>query len=69
MACEGSVAIHVMWDGEEGGVQNVVLYPNGTKRKPWCTSVLMHEMAVLSWPPPCVPVETNMPAYLPQKEP
>jgi hypothetical protein len=29
----------------------------------------MHEIAVLSWPPPWVPVEMNMPAYLPQKEP
>jgi hypothetical protein len=37
--------------------------------KPWWVNVLMHEIAVLSWPPPWVPVEMNMPAYLPQKEP
>jgi hypothetical protein len=29
----------------------------------------MLAIAVLSWPPPWVPVLINMPAYLPQKEP
>jgi hypothetical protein len=29
----------------------------------------MLAIAVLSWPPPWVPVLMNMPAYLPQKEP
>jgi hypothetical protein len=37
--------------------------------KPWWVRVLMLAIAVLSCPPPMVPVEMNMPAYLPQKEP
>lgn len=36
---------------------------------PWCTNVETIDNAVISWPPPGVPVETNTLAYLPASEP
>ena len=36
---------------------------------PWCASVEIELLTVVSCPPPGVPVETNTPANLPAKAP
>lgn len=41
----------------------------GTKIMPWWASCVTNVRAVVSWPPPCEPVEKKQPAGLPTRAP